>query len=253
LLIQGSSLALSAIEFVLALAILANTRIGVAHDWHRRWLDYRQLAERLRPLRSLALLGIAAPDPPGTVTNPVARRWIDWYAAAAWRATDIPCGRIDGDCAIRLGIAIADHEVAPQIAYHRGNARLIDRLDSRLERVGTALFVLTLCQSIFVIVLLIAAPHLVSRFSNALTFVSAGLPAIGTAIFGIRFQGDFGGSALRSRATEAVLTSIDLGLRSESPDLRRTADLAEQAARAMFSDLDEWRLVNRQHDLSTGP
>jgi hypothetical protein len=34
--------------------------------------------------------------------------------------------------------------------------------------------------------------------------------------------------------------------------LTRAGDLAEQAARIMLADLDEWRLVNQQRDLSVG-
>ena len=66
-------------EMVITIAIILNAYIGTKKEWHRRWLDYRQLAERLRPMRSLKFLGIAAPDPPGTETNPVPQRWIDWY------------------------------------------------------------------------------------------------------------------------------------------------------------------------------
>ena len=46
-------------------------------------------------MRSLKLLGIASPDPPGTATNPVPQRWIDWYAAGIWRAMGCPSGAID--------------------------------------------------------------------------------------------------------------------------------------------------------------
>ena len=68
----------AALELLITLAIILNAIIGKRQQWHRRWLDYRQLAERLRPMRTLKLLGIAAPDPPGTQTNPVPKRWIDW-------------------------------------------------------------------------------------------------------------------------------------------------------------------------------
>jgi len=64
----------AALEIMITLAIILNALVGTRQEWHRRWLDYRQLAERLRPMRSLKLLGIAAPDPPGTDTNPVPRR-----------------------------------------------------------------------------------------------------------------------------------------------------------------------------------
>ena len=56
-------------EMVITIAIILNAYIGTKKEWHRRWLDYRQLAERLRPMRSLKFLGIAAPDPPGTETS----------------------------------------------------------------------------------------------------------------------------------------------------------------------------------------
>ena len=39
-------------------------------------------------------------------------------------------------------------------------------------------------------------------------------------------------------------------LREPRLGLSRTADLVEQAARAMLSDLDKWQLVNQRRDLS---
>jgi hypothetical protein len=248
--LPGSKLALAAIEFALVLIIILNTRFGVRHEWHRRWLDYRQLAERLRPLRSLKLLGIAAPDPPGSATNPVARRWIEWYAAAVWRASGCPAGRVAPENVPALAESIAAHEVDPQVAYHQDHSRQIMLLDHRLEWISSAIFWTTLIASAATIAALLLAPAWVDRWQHWLTLISAGLPAIGTAVFGIRFQGDFGGSALRSDATAASLARLARELRSENIRLMRAADLGEQAARAMFADLSEWRLVNQQRDLS---
>ena len=61
-----------------------------------RWLDAADarravppdLAERLRPLRSLRLLGAATP---GFNLNPAgAAKWSDWYAQALWRQLGPP-------------------------------------------------------------------------------------------------------------------------------------------------------------------
>ncbi len=250
--LPATKTALALIEFAVALAVIFNTRFGVRHEWHRRWLDYRQLAERLRPLRSLKLLGVAAPDAPGSITNPVPRRWIDWYAAGVWRAMGCPNGSIDKERAALLTEAIACHEIAPQIAYHEASAKQIDTLDERLEWIGTALFVLTLFASALVIVMLQVDPQWVSAMNNWLTLLSAGLPAVATAIFGIRYQGDFGGSAERSRSTAQTLRAIEAQLVGARGDLARSADLFEQSARAMLADLDEWRLINQQQELSVG-
>ena len=91
----------------------------------------------------------------------------------------------------------------------------------------------------------------VDRFGNWFTLVQAGFPALGTAVFGIRFQADFGGDSLRSLATASTLRQIEQELRKEV-SLSRAADLAEQAARIMLADLDEWRLVNQQRELEMG-
>ena len=241
----------AAFELLITMAIILNAMIGAREEWHRRWLDYRQLAERLRPMRSLKLLGIAAPDPPGTETNPVPNRWIDWYASGIWRAIGCPSGAIDRDCAARLGKAVADHEVEPQVGYHQRNARQIKLLDHRLEKIGFMLFAATLLVSVITVVGIAFNSTYVNQYGNWFTLVSAGFPALGTAVFGIRFQGDFGGDAVRSMATADTLRQIDQELRKDVT-LSRAADLSEQAARIMLSDLDEWRLVNQQRDLSVG-
>jgi hypothetical protein len=241
----------AALEVLITLAILLNAIIGKRQEWHRRWLDYRQLAERLRPMRSLKLLGIAAPDPPGTATNPVPKRWIDWYASGIWRALACPSGAIDHACAAQLGKAIAEHEVEPQVGYHLRYAEQIEALDHRLEQIGLVLFAATVLVTVATIIGLGLGSAFVNRYGNWFTLISAGFPALGTAVFGIRFQADFGGDALRSKATAETLRQIDHELRRDV-SLSRAADLAEQAARIMLADLDEWRLVNQQRDLSVG-
>jgi hypothetical protein len=241
----------AAFEMLITVAIILNAYIGGRNEWHRRWLDYRQLAERLRPMRSLKLLGIAAPDPPGTETNPVPQRWIDWYAMGVWRAMGCPSGTIDRETAGLLAEAIGDHEVGPQVSYHVRNSARIELLDKRLEKFGTGLFFATLLTSVATLVGFAINAEFVNTYGNWFTLVAAGFPALATAVFGIRFQGDFGGDALRSLATAEKLRQIDDELRKDTR-LMRAADLTEQAARFMLADLDEWRLVNQQRDLSVG-
>jgi hypothetical protein len=244
----GASFGLAIAEFVISLGIIVNTQIGLRNEWHRRWLDYRQLAERLRPMRSLKLLAFAAPDPPGTLTNPIARRWIDWYSAGMWRAMSCPGGAIEEKRARELARAVAEFEIAPQVAYHKKSARQIDLLDHRLEGIANVLFKATLVVSAAIVVGYVFVPDWVNAFNNWFTLVSAGFPALGTAVFGIRFQGDFGGNAVRSQSTANELEEIQLEM-ERGVDLPRAADLAEQAARIMLGHLDEWRLVNQQMDL----
>uniref|UniRef100_UPI0025CFD3D2 hypothetical protein n=1 Tax=Sphingomonas sp. TaxID=28214 RepID=UPI0025CFD3D2 len=166
------------------------------------------------------------------------------------RATGLPGGKISVDNVPALAESIAIHEVDPQVAYHRASSRQVMLLDHRLEKISAAAFWTTMIASAGTIAALAWAPGWIDKWQHWLTLISAGLPTIGAAVFGIRFQGDFGGSALRSDATAASLGRLAIELRAEGISLMRAADLGEQAARAMLSDLAEWRLVNQQHDLS---
>ena len=232
--------------FLVVLAILANTWAANRGEWHRRWLDYRQLAERLRPMRSLKVLGVAAPYSPGTAANPLAERWVEWHAATVWRAIGCPSGRMDP---AQLG---AEKEIEPQVAYHRKAAEKALSLDRRLEVFGTFVFALALLSSVVLLTGFLFAPEWVAENYNWFTVLSAGLPAIGTAVAGIRLQGDHGASAARSQHTSLVLDKVRLRLEAEERSLLRAADLAEQAAQTMLSDLNEWKLLAQQRGLSVG-
>ena len=163
-----------------------------------------------------------------------------------------PSGSIDSPRLTALTRTIAEHELAPQVAYHRSAASQAEQLDHRLELVGLSLFTLAMIGCVVLLVGFWVAPDWVKHNSNWFTIVSAGLPAIGTAVFGIRVQGDYVGSAVRSEQTANVLEQIAERMERDLSNLPRAGDLVEQAARAMHADLDEWRLLNQQHDLSLG-
>ncbi|WP_205480007.1 DUF4231 domain-containing protein [Sphingomonas arenae] len=251
LVLDTAPLPFAVAEFVTVLAVVVNTLVGSRRCWHQRWLDYRQLAERLRPMRSLKLLGIAGPDPPGDAAEPVARRWVDWYAACIWRTLGCPAGRLSRPSVNALAQAVSAREFEPQIAYNLRAAQQAERFDGRLEVFGLGLFMATVLITLATIVALITGADWVNTYSNLTLFLSAGLPAVGTAIFGIRVQGDYGALAARSRNTASLLERISAELRS-TDDLPRAADLAEHATRVMLADLGEWRLVNELHELSLG-
>ena len=142
-------------------------------------------------------------------------------------------------------------EVGPQVDYHERHAHQIDTLDERLAAIATTLFAATLFVSVATLLGLGIGPISSRPMAIGSRSISAGFPALGTAVFGIRFQADFGGDALRSLSTAHTLRQIEEELQKDVT-LSRAADLTEQAGRIMLADLDEWRLVNQQRDLSVG-
>ena len=232
-------------ELAAVAGFVLNTRVGVARQWHRRWLDYRQLAERIRPMRSLKLLGAAAP-----VTRRGSRgtmRWLDWYAAAVWRASGTPSGRLTDQRA--LARLIIEQELQPQIDYHRATTHQLHLIDHRLHRVAMALFAASLLSGIVFVIGYLVAIDWVRANAGLFITLSAGLPALGAAIFGIRVQGDFGGSAERSAGTAENLAKIVDAFEPGGLSLSRTIDLVEGAAATMLADLSEWRLAYQRRQL----
>ena len=239
-------LPLAVAELGAIVAFVVNTRIGVGREWHRRWLDYRQLAERLRPMPCLAALGIAQPDL--RAGGHGGWRWVDWYAAGFWRAYGLETRVVDGDTG-QLAAAVADSEIRPQIAYNRASAARVHILDHRLHIAGTGVFVLSCLSCTGFITAYLIEHAWTMAYAPVFVGLSAGLPAIGTALFGIRVQGEFAATAARSAATADRLEVIAASLAREDRSLSRVADLAEAGARAMLADLGEWRLSNQQRPL----
>lgn len=249
LLTPGIKLWLAFAELAAIGGFVVNTRVGIARNWHRRWLDYRQLAERLRPMRGLTLIGLAQPDL-GAASRGT-RSWVDWYAAGIWRSVGIPSGRLDTDVTGLTAFVVAE-DIQPQIAYHRASAAAISHLDHRLHSWGTILFALSCLSCAAFIVAYLVSHDWTARHAAAFVALSAGLPAIGTAFFGIRVQGDFAGTAARSLVTADHLAAIVAALEVPGIGLSRAADGTEAAARAMLADLGEWRLSHQQRQLELG-
>ena len=128
------------------------------------------------------------------------------------------------------------------------HAAQIHKLDGRLETIGTLLFAATLLVSIATIIGYANGGSLIAKYGDGLT------------LFG-RFSGAWHrslwdpiprGLRRRCRAIDGNrgnAPQIDHELRKDI-SLLRAADLAEQAGRIMLGDLDEWRLVNQQRNLS---
>jgi hypothetical protein len=150
-----------------------------------------------------------------------------------------------------------------QIRYHREASRDLHRLHHGLDRNGIFLFGATLL--ICVVFLLAEAALAFGPVQNelaegffrqwikpAVTLCSAGLPALGAALYGIRAQGDYEASASRSEATARKLLAVRerILLARESPDIAMLRDLFAEAAEIMQTDLSDWRQIYRHRPIA---
>lgn len=243
---------LAAGEFSSIALILVITRWGARARWHDRWLDQRMLAEELRCLAVSASLGdlflrgtrVQDRDAAGRERRDLARR------------IGLPSARID---AAYLAATHASFKALldDQISYVEREAGRMHLLEHRLHRLGAALFTITalICAGVLAIeaigpLLASSAVALQHGLPLGVTVLSASLPAIGAAVYGIRMQGDFVGAAERNAALATQLTLIrtitedeDLGFDGLRRLIRRTAEL-------LTADVAQWVRATQARPLS---
>ena len=259
------------LEFAPVVAILLLVRAGQKRRWHGRWLEARALAERLRHVRILGLVGeceVVRNDSELSATGAV---WTSWYLRATIRELGLPYGAFDAAYQAKALQAAQDYEWSEQLLFNQGNRSALGRLNRRLHDAGALSFIVTAATLALSFVALLGfemafgvkptseGPKLQSWLARALDgvqpifdFIAGFLPALGAAIAGIRSTGDFEGFAERSRETLQRLGALrePYSRASLRLDFDLTAQTIAETARILEEDLSDWRSLYRRKNLS---
>jgi hypothetical protein len=230
---------------------------GADRQWHRRWLDYRRVAESLRHLRILTLVGARSASPrPRTSMEPLDKlEWVDWLVLANERMLPPPNRVVDDAYIAAVRGALTQTELDEQIAYNRKNAHRMEHAEERLHVIGYALFAIPalICLTFLLVYVVVDLGHHMDVTHQArfyVTQLSAICPSFGAALNAIRMQGDFDTVARRSTATEGRLIAIRDALNEPDLDFARLADLIQKSAEVLGADVAEWRTLFRTRPLS---
>jgi hypothetical protein len=244
-------------ELATIIAILVTWLRGHRLHWHRRWLEYRRLAECLRHMRILAPIGSEGPvDRPGRSLDIDEQDWVNWYAWSLRRELPLPDRAVDPAYLSALRQAVRSVEIAGQIEYHAGNAARFAKLEPRIHRGEQLFFGMTgaLCIVYLVFDWFGGLPNVAAEYGDhilgAFTFLTALFPTLGAALGGIYVQGDFKTVAEQSKRTAQRLAAIDKILADEPLVFAKFADRIEKTSDVMMSDLLEWQTVFRTRPLS---
>ncbi|MXO94940.1 hypothetical protein GRI34_00725 [Erythrobacter aquimaris] len=237
----GKSFLIAAELLVIALIIL-NTRSARRSDFHTMWIDRRHLAERLRLLAMSSTLGrLELRDVEDGTTHP---GWVTWYARATARELDMPPGQLDRNYLARVR-ETAIRLIRDQIAYHDGNAHLMEHTNHRLHQAGDWLFVGT----ILFCALYLSTPIFSDKMgyisgvslAAVTTFATAFFPALAAALYGIRMQGDFAATAERSTALARRLRKLEASFERDDLGYTRLVDRIRRLSDIMLSDVHQWQ------------
>jgi hypothetical protein len=245
------------IEILLIAAVVLNTWLGLRRQWHRRWSEGRELAERLRVALLLWMVGLRPAVAPGAEPT-----WTGWYARAIVRAQGLRHARLAG-AGLSASSAAVTGLLNDQCAYHETAARRMHRLEHRLERAGLVCFVLTI--AVALAYLAVKLPGMAASggeehgghgasaaedFGVVVAALTAGLPALATATYGIRVIGDFAGISRRSERTHRGLGAIVTQIDGEAPKLHSLRARVRAAADVMLGDVAGWRLSAESRGLA---
>lgn len=243
----------AAAELLAIGGILTVIRLGRRGHWHRRWLDQRHLAERLRCFliaHRLGELGLRQ-------GHGVNGGWVSWAMRAAGRMAGLPHARVDARYLEQVRAALIEL-IDGQIAYLRADAERMHLLEHRMHRLGGALFAATalVCVGTVLLQLAGAALHLTLHeetkhsIAVAATIAAAGLPACGAAIYGIRMQGDFAGVAERASVLADKLVSLRASTAADPLRFDALVRHTRRASELLTEDLASWLHAYRARPLA---
>ncbi|HEV2078733.1 MAG TPA: hypothetical protein VGR19_02385, partial [Allosphingosinicella sp.] len=253
LLLPALKLPFITLELILVLLILVNTRAGKHQGWHDQWMDNRHLAERLRCLALMSLLGdlgLRDRDERDAAALP---GWVRWYSRATAREIGLLC--VSADAEFLHGARRAAVEmVNRQIEYQSANAAASHSTEHRLALGGEWLFGGTVAACcLWIAMKLLGLPMTISgkvTLTELVTFLTALLPALGAALYGIRMQGDFAGLAQRAHVTAGRLTKLARTLEREPLHHERLAARLRSVADITLADVDRWRSAFKSRPIS---
>jgi hypothetical protein len=249
------------LEFIVIGSIIGLILLGRHWCWHERWLDYRALAESLRHGRFLAFLSEFGRIHDGS-SRLISRMplWTLWYVRATMRELGLPSAVLDSTYQWRILDTTLHYEIEEQIKYHKENHDTVHCVDRLLHKTGVSCFLITFLiltsfllgygdERIFGNIAALSE-HPLTALGDVTHFLrpwmllcTAGLPALGAALAGIRVHGDFESSEQRSALTIDSLTSLkadyEAAMRREG-DLDDTAERLIAASRVMSDDLAAW-------------
>ena len=265
-----SAIVLGTIELTLLASIVWNVFQG--GSWHRRFLDYRLLAEQLRHTQFLHLLGRVVPGfrvPAHHAQDDPQWSWTSWVYRGVVREAGLPSVRplapslvLDGSYAQEALRTIRDTWIGGQIDYHARAAASAERIAHRLERSIwlLALLTLALC-AVHVGVEILGVAHAGKDMLPPLPvrwlyLGIIGLPAVLGALHGIRSHGEFVRLAERSRSMHFELTRLQQTLDTVFPkpgeawSVAGIRDAVDATAQGMIDEAIDWRILARAQQVA---
>ncbi len=237
--LTGAAIVISAL--VSGIVLLDSTVRG-RRRWQERWLEYRNVAQRLHWSCLLRSLGLEMRPQAGNRGRNNSS-WIDWYANRSARALGPASGSIESAYLTACAEHLQDH-IKQQAAYHRSTFRKLSLLEERLALIGRITLVASILVAILLGITVVRAEGLqaVGWKAVAMLLLTV-LPAATAAMNGLRAEMDLVRLIERSGQTIALLSRVNRAVSDGPLSYDRLSAAAARMASIMDDELREWRFV----------
>jgi len=235
---------LEVLEIALIIICMSASRYG---DFHRKWIDYNFLAERVRAAFFLCICCINCEKPEAPPHMSLAHRPNDWMVMAFESVIET---RPVSFC--RLDIPFDPMKRFFLSAWITNRLRYYERAGSGS---GRQYLVFTIIgEGLFVATLFLAVLHAIGighwelyydiEFAVVLAFLTISLPAIGSAVAAIRVQREYLRNAERYSHVVRHLTAIRNQIR-HAKTMGELSGFLEEANEITLREQQDWRIIFR--------
>ncbi|OLN28305.1 hypothetical protein DVDV_1686 [Desulfovibrio sp. DV] len=236
---------------VLAFAlILLLIQLNAARNWHQRFLDYRFIAEELRHMRFLFLLGCV----PASARNSMARtytreNWPAWHLRNIARQAGLVPARMEPALLEKYRQRLDSDVLTDQINFYDARKERYGLIADRLSAFGIWCFIagLGFIALRFVIVWLVKdnATLFLDLTGNsvrvALNQISLVIPSVASMAFALRAQGEYATLSTRYAHTREDLQRNQQALQAMvRPTRDKLANFSRHLAALLTIEVSEW-------------
>ncbi|NYT05590.1 MAG: hypothetical protein GKC04_04355 [Methanomicrobiales archaeon] len=237
-------------EMGAVLVLLIASRIG---DWHRKWIDYRFLSERLRTALFLSVFCVRAEMPDSAAKPFLAHSPNDWIGSAFDQILEMrPLQYCSLDLPFEplkqfLVSAWIDDQIAGCTTMSSWNRQRFEMLSQAAD-------------TLFTLTLVLAAIHAIGLEhgwapagidgKTLLAAITIILPAVAGALGAIRIKREYLRNSERYAHMVRQLSIIGLQIK-RMPDMRSLVEVLRTADEVTLREQEDWRVVFRFRELET--
>ena len=231
-------------EIALIIGLMTASRYG---DYHRKWIDYNFLAERIRAAFFISIVCVTCKSPDTPPHMSLANRPNDWMVMAFMSIVSL---RPTAYC--RLNIPFEPMKKFLKAAWINNRLAYYERESNRSKQRYNLLAVTG--ELIFAIVLILAIVHATGighweihtdiTVSHLLAYLTITLPAVGSAIAAVRVQREYLRNSDRYVHIVRHLTAIRNEMKHVST-MNELCSLLDEMNEITLREQQDWRIIFR--------